>query len=73
MSPPCRSFDAEELPKRVQEGVDGRRRKLDAGAKRVELSACEPLQMSQYDCELKDPSDPKSPIYCQAVERFFRK
>ncbi|TQV93898.1 mitochondrial export protein som1 domain-containing protein [Cordyceps javanica] len=72
MSPPCPSFDVSELPARVQQDSDGRRRKLDGSARRIELSACDLFKMNQWECELKDESMSQSPISCWPVTRFFR-
>ncbi|KAM3471552.1 hypothetical protein MY8738_009275 [Beauveria namnaoensis] len=72
MSPPCPTFDASELPTRIQENADGRRRKLEGGARRIELSACKLFKMNQWECELKDESILHSPISCWPVTRFFR-
>ncbi|ATY65525.1 hypothetical protein A9K55_001377 [Cordyceps militaris] len=72
MSPPCPSFSAPELPARIQQGADGRRRKLEGNTHRIELSACDLFKMNQWECELKDESMPHSPITCWPVTRFFR-
>ena len=72
MTPPCVSFPASELPARVLEDGRGRRRKLDGGARTVDLSACELLQMLQYKCQVRRPLTRDSPVECFAVDRLFR-
>ena len=71
MAPLTTTFPAAELPARVQAGPDGRRRKLPGGA-RVDLAACELLQMLQYDCEIENPGVRDSPVRCFSVQRLFR-
>lgn len=73
MGYPCQVFHASELPERVQINLNGRKRKLDQGAKNVELDGCELLEMLQYKCEIKEPVKWDSPVQCFAVERLFRK
>lgn len=72
MTPPCLSFAASELPVKAQQDARGRRRKLNGGA-RLDLSACELLQMLQYKCEVQRPAERDSPVQCFAVRRLFRK
>lgn len=73
MTPPCHSFPAAELPAKVQQDARGRRRKLDGDARRVDLAACELLQMLQYKCEVRRPLSRDSPVQCFAVDRLFRR
>ncbi|CAG7556151.1 unnamed protein product [Fusarium equiseti] len=73
MGYPCQVFHASELPERVQTNLSGRKRKLDQGAKNVDLNGCELLEMLQYKCEIKEPVKWDSPVQCFAVERLFRK
>lgn len=81
MTPPCHSFPASELPTKVQLDARGRRRKppvVDAASSsssssRVDLAACELLQMLQYKCEVQRPHARDSPVQCFAVERLFRR
>ncbi|KAH7324487.1 hypothetical protein B0I35DRAFT_475729 [Stachybotrys elegans] len=73
MTPPCPSFPASELPAKVQLLADGRRRKLEPGQARVDLTACELLRIVQYRCEVLDPALPESPVQCFPVERLFRR
>ncbi|KAF4342703.1 hypothetical protein FBEOM_3363 [Fusarium beomiforme] len=73
MGYPCQVFHASELPERVQTNLSGRKRKLDKGAKNIDLYGCELLEMLQYKCEIKEPVKSDSPVQCFAVERLFRK
>ena len=73
MTPPCHAFPAAELPLRAQLDVHGRRRKLDPAQRAVDLSACQLLQMQQYNCEVVQPRVRDSPVRCVAVDRFFRR
>ena len=73
MTPPCHSFPASELPLKVQQDTSGRRRKLPDGARRVDLSAGELLEMLQYKCEVQRPLSKESPVRCFPVERLFRR
>jgi len=88
MTPPCHSFPASELPTKVQLDARGRRRKppvVEAASSssssssssrrsgRVDLAACELLQMLQYKCEVQRPHARDSPVQCFAVERLFRR
>ncbi|KFH46817.1 hypothetical protein ACRE_023320 [Hapsidospora chrysogenum ATCC 11550] len=73
MAPACHSFPASELPARVQENTQGKRRKLEAGARRIDLSACELFEMVQWECEVRDPSVRNSTVQCFAVDRLFRR
>ncbi|KAF4447609.1 hypothetical protein F53441_8866 [Fusarium austroafricanum] len=73
MGYPCQVFHASELPERVQSNLSGRKRKLDRGAKSVDLFGCELVEMLQYKCEIKEPIKWDSPVQCFAVERLFRK
>ncbi|KAI0146288.1 hypothetical protein GGR57DRAFT_291725 [Xylariaceae sp. FL1272] len=68
MTPPCRVFQAQELAKEIQID-DGKRRK---GGK-IDLSACELLSMTQYDCQIDDPKVPDSNVQCWPVQRWFRR
>ncbi|KAI5462727.1 hypothetical protein BGZ63DRAFT_423953 [Mariannaea sp. PMI_226] len=70
---PCQVFHASELPDRVQSDLKGRKRKLQAGERNVDLSGCELLEMLQYKCEIKEPVKWDSPVQCYAVDRLFRK
>ncbi|KAF5128266.1 hypothetical protein E5D57_009202 [Metarhizium anisopliae] len=74
MTPPCHSFPASELPARVQLDVHGRRRKPAPGANsKIDLSACELLQMLQYKCEVQRPLSRESAVQCFPVDRLFRR
>ncbi|KAH8836223.1 hypothetical protein DCS_05047 [Drechmeria coniospora] len=73
MTPPCHSFPASELPVKIQQDARGRRRKLDCGARRIDLATCELLQMLQYKCEVQRPLARDSPVQCFAVDRLFRR
>ncbi|KAG5665929.1 hypothetical protein KAF25_010054 [Fusarium avenaceum] len=73
MGYPCQVFHASELPEHVQTNLSGRKRKLEQGAKNVDLPNCELLGMLQYKCEIKEPAKWDSPVQCFAVERLFRK
>lgn len=76
MTPPCRSFPASELPERIQQDASGRRRKVEGAgsvSRKIDLSACELLQMLQYKCEVERPLSRDSPVRCYAVDRLFRR
>ncbi|KND88912.1 hypothetical protein TOPH_06395 [Tolypocladium ophioglossoides CBS 100239] len=73
MTPPCHSFPASELPAKVQQDARGRSRKLDGDARRIDLAACELLQMLQYKCDVQRPLSRDSPVQCFAVDRLFRR
>ncbi|EXU98619.1 hypothetical protein X797_008333 [Metarhizium robertsii] len=74
MTPPCHSFPASELPARIQLDVHGRRRKPAPGANsKIDLSACELLQMLQYKCEVQRPLSRESAVQCFPVDRLFRR
>jgi hypothetical protein len=68
MAPPCRTFEAAQLADEVQLN-DGKLRK---GAK-IDLSACELLAMTQYDCQIDNPKAAGSPVRCWPVQRWFRR
>ncbi|KAM0484565.1 hypothetical protein ACHAPX_001991 [Trichoderma viride] len=76
MTPPCRSFPASELPERIQQDASGRRRKVEGAgsvSRKIDLSACEILQMLQYKCDVERPLSRDSPVRCYAVDRLFRR
>ncbi|KPM44645.1 hypothetical protein AK830_g1956 [Neonectria ditissima] len=73
MGYPCQVFHASELPDRIQTDLKGRKRKLGAGERSVDLSACELHEMLQYKCEIKEPVTWDSAVQCYAVGRLFRK
>lgn len=73
MGYPCQVFDASELPSKIQADLSGRKRKLDGGARNIDLAGCELLEMLQYKCEIKEPVQWDSPVQCFAIERLFRK
>ncbi|KJZ72474.1 hypothetical protein HIM_08143 [Hirsutella minnesotensis 3608] len=73
MSPPVFSFPAHELPLMAQLDGDGRRRKLDGDARRVDLAACELLRVVQAQCSAERPRSSHDPIRCWPVERLFRR
>lgn len=73
MGYPCQVFHASELPDRVQADLKGRKRKLEAGERNVDLKSCELLEMLQYKCEIKEPVTWDSAVQCYAVDRLFRK
>ena len=73
MTPPCQSFPASELPAKVQQDFGGRRRKLEGGARRIDLSGCELLSMLQYNCEVRQPVTASSTVQCFPVERLYRR
>ncbi|KAI1810675.1 hypothetical protein GGS20DRAFT_579698 [Poronia punctata] len=68
MTPPCRVFPASQLPAEIQ-FVGGKKRK---GA-RMDLSACELLSLTQYDCQIDRPERSNSPVRCWPVQRWFRR
>jgi hypothetical protein len=68
MAPPCRVFESSQLAAEVQ--LDqGRLRK----GGRVDLSACELLAMTQYNCQIDRSEVPGSPVRCWPVQRWFRR
>ena len=68
MAPLVEAFPASELPQRIQITTMTRRRK----PRIHHLSACELLEMIQYDCRPEaTPRD--TSIICQPVQRLFRK
>jgi hypothetical protein len=73
MAPPCLSFPASELPARIHEDSTGRRRKLEGGARQIDLAKCELLKIVQYECEVKEPIRMWSSINCYPIERLFRR
>lgn len=75
MTPPCHSFPASELPLRIQVDPHGRRRKHDPSTTthKVDLSACELLQMLQYKCHVQTPLSGNGVVRCFPVERLFRR
>ncbi|KAJ4396351.1 hypothetical protein N0V93_000570 [Gnomoniopsis smithogilvyi] len=72
MTLPCHSFPASRLPLQIQVNVDGKRRKTDGG-KPIDLSACELLDLVQYQCKVEHPKQRDSPIRCWPVQRWFRR
>lgn len=72
MTPPCRTFHASDLPRQVQVGPDGKRRKTEDG-KPIDLKACELLSLVQYDCQVERPVTPESVTRCYPVQRWFRR
>lgn len=73
MAPPCPSINAPELPVKIQQDGQGKKRKLEAGKKDIDLSACELFEMLQYKCEVQRPLTRESPVRCFAVDRTFRR
>lgn len=73
MAPACDVFPASELPSRVQEDLEGKRRKPAEGASRVDLDTCKFFQTLQYECEILEPSVRNSRVVCTAIPRFFRR
>lgn len=69
MTPPCRVFPASNLPAEIQIDDQGKRRK----GGRIDLSACELLAMTQYDCQIDRPDLANSPVRCWPVQRWFRR
>ncbi|RYP44197.1 hypothetical protein DL768_009313 [Monosporascus sp. mg162] len=72
MAPPCRVFEASALPHEIQMDYQGRRRKTEGGAP-IDLSACELLAMTQYECQIDRPEVGNSPVRCWPVQRWFRR
>jgi hypothetical protein len=68
MAPPVEAWSARELPDRVQVTAEGRRRK-----DRIELKKCELFQMVQYECFVREEEKPEARVFCQPVERLFRR
>ncbi|KAF7553367.1 hypothetical protein G7046_g7113 [Stylonectria norvegica] len=73
MGYPCHVFHASELPDQVQADLNGRKRKLDGDARKIDLAGCELFEMLQYKCEIKEPVRWDSAVQCYAVDRLFRK
>ena len=73
MGYPCQVFHASELPDKIQADLRGRKRKLDGGARTIDLAACELPEMLQYKCEIKEPVRWDSPVQCFAMDRLFRR
>ncbi|CAM1500845.1 Fc.00g100070.m01.CDS01 [Cosmosporella sp. VM-42] len=73
MGYPCQVFRASELPAKIQADLSGRKRKLDGGARKIDLEQCELLEMLQYKCEIKEPVEWDSAVQCFAIDRMFRK
>lgn len=73
MTPPCEPFTASELLVKVQENVDGKRRKMVAGQRRIDLTTCELFEIPQYKCEVQQPVTETSIVQCNKIERFFRR
>lgn len=73
MAPACRTFLASELPEKIQSDLHGRRRKLEPGTKRVDLSACELFETMQYKCEVQQPVTKDSRVQCFSVDKLFRR
>ncbi|KAK1754051.1 hypothetical protein QBC47DRAFT_385491 [Echria macrotheca] len=72
MAPPCQSFPAKDLPSAVQTTPTGKLRKTDDG-KRINLDRCDLMKLFQYECAIKHPDVPNSPIQCWPVQRLFRR
>lgn len=74
MAPPCAVFEASQLPSAIQT-VDGKKRKpaSEAASARIDLSACELLAMTQYECEILRPELRTSTTKCWPVQRWFRR
>lgn len=72
MTPPCHIFHASDLPRAIQTGLDGKRRKTEDG-KPIDLKACELLSLVQYDCQVERPVTRDSVTRCYPVQRWFRR
>ncbi len=77
MAPPCRVFQASDLPREIQFD-QGKRRKMVDGTgnnnnRKIDLSACELFSMTQYDCQIDRPEINDSPVRCWPVQRWFRR
>jgi hypothetical protein len=69
MAPSIEPFPASELPKRVQMTMKGRQRK-----DKIDLEACELLEMLQYECAVEDGGRTRDArVVCRPVERLFRR
>jgi len=73
MAPPIKAFDTAALPQHVQHGPDGRRRKTAAGAGIDLARDCELATLLQYECLVRRPEMPNSPVECWPVRRWFRR
>lgn len=70
MAPPIETFPVSELPERVMQLPDGRRRKGEA----IDLKKCELLELVQYNCEVKGmKGHPQAVIQCMPVTKLFRR
>lgn len=69
MTPPCRVFQASQLPATIQFDDNNKRRKGGS----IDLSACELLSMVQYDCQIDRPDLRGSRVECWPVQRWFRR
>lgn len=68
MAPLTPTFSPSILERQIQYLPDGKRRK-----QAVNLKECELKELLQYNCDLKDPKNPTSKVYCEPVLRLFRK
>lgn len=76
MAPPAHVFPASELPERIQFNAENKRRKpVDASStsKRIDLSACELLEMMQWSCQVEGEGPSDRPVTCRPVPRYFRR
>lgn len=82
MAPPTSLFSASELPDRIQLNAEGKRRKpVDPGISsssssatgRIDLSACELLEMMQWSCTVEGDGPADRPVTCFPVQRYFRR
>lgn len=74
MPPATRTFPPSALPAEIQNDAAGRKRKPAPGAPAdIDLSDCELLSMSQYQCGVERPEDKGSPVTCVEMMRFFRR
>jgi hypothetical protein len=71
MSPPIELFPASQLEKHVQVQANGRGRKTEGG-KKIDLQACELLEMLQYECTVTK-RERNAPVYCRPFVRLFRR
>jgi len=73
MTPPCLSFPAKDVPKHVQVGLDGKRRKTKDMRRPIDLARdCELFGFLQYECGIDHPEIRDSRVSCWPVQRLFR-
>ncbi len=74
MAPPCPVIEAAELPVKIQETAEGKKRKLKPGQREIDLSQCPMFELLQYKCEVQQSVEARdSPVRCYVVDRLFRR